>query len=361
MYCEKCGAILADGTTVCPECGANVVQYDEVKKAAAAMAAAAALDEASKTKNLYFDLDVDEEEIPKAPKPDESIKGFEDFLEEPVQKKAGSSDKYQEKYPEEKEEKPVRATGKKHGRKRKSKAPWIIGVAILILAAILFGLFAKGKIGNNADKPQATVEETTELAGKATEEETSAAETTKEETTAVETSAEEETSSAAETSKPAESSKAAETTKAPETTPAATPAATTPAATTPAATTPAPTPAPTTPAPTTPAPTTAPTTPAPTQPAQPAAGSYYFADSNSRYLSEADLAGLNASTVRFARNEIFARLGRTFNDPALQNYFNSKPWYVPKYTPETFDESIMNQYEVANVQLMYNYEKKLGY
>ena len=69
---------------------------------------------------------------------------------------------------------------------------------------------------------------------------------------------------------------------------------------------------------------------------------------------------LTLEQLRIARNEIYARLGRTFDDPELQNYFNSKSWYVGKYTPAEFDsygDSILNEFELANSRLILEVEE----
>ncbi len=94
-----------------------------------------------------------------------------------------------------------------------------------------------------------------------------------------------------------------------------------------------------------------------------AAGEYIFPDSNTRYLTRAEVEALDSQQLRLARNEIFARLGRTFTDPDLQAYFNSKSWYVGRYTPEEFDamgDSVLNQYEIANSQLIIDVEAARG-
>ena len=49
-----------------------------------------------------------------------------------------------------------------------------------------------------------------------------------------------------------------------------------------------------------------------------AAGDFIFPDSNSTYLDRAELEALTPEQLRIARNEIYARLGRTFDDPELQ-------------------------------------------
>ena len=90
-------------------------------------------------------------------------------------------------------------------------------------------------------------------------------------------------------------------------------------------------------------------------------GEYIILDSNSRYLEKSDLEGLSQSELRIARNEIFARHGRMFNDSELQDYFDSCSWYNGTILPSDFDDSVLNQYEKANAQLILDYEKECGY
>jgi tRNA A-37 threonylcarbamoyl transferase component Bud32 len=44
-------------------------------------------------------------------------------------------------------------------------------------------------------------------------------------------------------------------------------------------------------------------------------------------LSDSDILGLSLPEIRRLRNTIFARHGRSFQRPELQNYFVSRPWY----------------------------------
>ena len=85
---------------------------------------------------------------------------------------------------------------------------------------------------------------------------------------------------------------------------------------------------------------------------------YILPDSSSEYLSENDLAALSPDELRLARNEIYARHGRIFNDESLQSYFSSKDWYYPRIKAEDFTESMLNEYEAANTKLITEYEKK---
>ena len=79
---------------------------------------------------------------------------------------------------------------------------------------------------------------------------------------------------------------------------------------------------------------------------------YILPYSNSEYLTQEDLDGLSKEELRIARNEIYARHGRRFNDSGLQSYFDSKSWYEGTIAPEDFTEShtaaVFNQYELAN-------------
>lgn len=86
---------------------------------------------------------------------------------------------------------------------------------------------------------------------------------------------------------------------------------------------------------------------------------YIIPDSDCRYLTEDDLNGMDAYTLKLARNEIFARHGRKFQDEALQEYFNSKSWYAPIYEAEEFSVNWLNDYEQENAVLIKDMESKL--
>ena len=76
-----------------------------------------------------------------------------------------------------------------------------------------------------------------------------------------------------------------------------------------------------------------------------------FANSSEELLSPADLEGRDATTLRLARNEIFARNGRIFNDAALRAHFVKFDWYRPtSYEPQ------LNQIEKQNVALIRQFE-----
>ena len=76
---------------------------------------------------------------------------------------------------------------------------------------------------------------------------------------------------------------------------------------------------------------------------------YVLSESNTRYYTADELKNLTADELFIARNEIYARHGRTFNNPELQQYFNGKSWYSGTISPENFDISVLNSFERANV------------
>ena len=96
-----------------------------------------------------------------------------------------------------------------------------------------------------------------------------------------------------------------------------------------------------------------------------ASGEYILPTSNSEYLTEETLRGkaLTKEQLGLARNEIFARHGRMFDTAEIQQYFDSRSWYVPKYAPAEFDamgDGIFNEYEKYNMESIKALEDKLG-
>ncbi len=89
---------------------------------------------------------------------------------------------------------------------------------------------------------------------------------------------------------------------------------------------------------------------------------WIFYDSDSRYLSEYELYGFTKDQCRFARNEIYARRGRKFDTKEVREYFESKSWYRGTIDSGKFDSVVkFNAYESANIKLIEDYEKKMGY
>ena len=84
-------------------------------------------------------------------------------------------------------------------------------------------------------------------------------------------------------------------------------------------------------------------------------GGFLFPNSDSSYLSNAQVSALSDDDLQLAINEIYARRGRIFKDASLNAYFNSQSWYEGKYTPEEFEKNVkFNTYEQKNLQLLIN-------
>ena len=86
---------------------------------------------------------------------------------------------------------------------------------------------------------------------------------------------------------------------------------------------------------------------------------YILADSNSKYYTKKDLKGLSRWEVQLARNEIYARHGRKFTTDEIRKYFEGKDWYSG--VVEDIPDSELNQYEIANRDMILKYEKSKGW
>ena len=85
-------------------------------------------------------------------------------------------------------------------------------------------------------------------------------------------------------------------------------------------------------------------------------GDYILEGSDSRYITEKEVENLSDADRRLAKNEIYARHGRMFDSADLQDYFESKSWYKGTVKPSDFDESVLNKYEKANIDLISSME-----
>lgn len=87
-------------------------------------------------------------------------------------------------------------------------------------------------------------------------------------------------------------------------------------------------------------------------------GEYVLPNSNSSYLNQEDIRNLSAEELRIARNEIYARHGRRFQSQDLQEYFESKGWYHGTIEPSDFKESLLNDFEKKNAELIKKAEER---
>lgn len=83
---------------------------------------------------------------------------------------------------------------------------------------------------------------------------------------------------------------------------------------------------------------------------------YILPYSDIEYIYE-DLSYLSKWELKIARNEIFARYGYIFEDNELNQYFQSKSWYIPRYTKDEFNVEWFNEYEKSNIDYIKMYEK----
>lgn len=91
---------------------------------------------------------------------------------------------------------------------------------------------------------------------------------------------------------------------------------------------------------------------------------YILPESNTRYLTNADLDSLSEWELKLARNEIYARHGRRFKDPDLQEYFDKQSWYVGSFESDDFDKnhsSDISALEKKNAEFILQYELDHGY
>lgn len=94
---------------------------------------------------------------------------------------------------------------------------------------------------------------------------------------------------------------------------------------------------------------------------EPVNNEYILPESSTRLLERKDLENLSAEQCRLARNELYARHGRMFDDAALQSYFESCSWYQGSIPAANFSDTVLSEIEVKNRDFIVAYEKEKGY
>ena len=92
-----------------------------------------------------------------------------------------------------------------------------------------------------------------------------------------------------------------------------------------------------------------------------AASDYILPQSAERRLTEEDLSGLTHEELCLARNEIYARHGRRFNNQNIAAYFEAQSWYAPSVDAASFDanqKNYLSEDELYNVSFLLSYEKQ---
>ncbi|MBN3894579.1 MAG: YARHG domain-containing protein [Nostoc sp. NOS(2021)] len=79
-----------------------------------------------------------------------------------------------------------------------------------------------------------------------------------------------------------------------------------------------------------------------------------------RLVTDTDLDRKDGFELDIMRNSIFARHGRRFDTPELQDYFNKQPWYRPIYSPKAFPPKLLSKLEQQNVDYISKYQDRYG-
>ena len=88
----------------------------------------------------------------------------------------------------------------------------------------------------------------------------------------------------------------------------------------------------------------------------------YFVDNcGAEYFDRTDLTGFDANLARLARNAPYAHAGRKFQDDTVRGFFEQFDWYYPVIEPSAFQETMLNDCETANKNLVIKYEREMGY
>lgn len=75
-------------------------------------------------------------------------------------------------------------------------------------------------------------------------------------------------------------------------------------------------------------------------------------DTDKKYYTREEFEGEPMLVIHLAKNEIYARHGYIFKNEDLQNYFMGCIWYDPICGAADFDDSIFNEYEKANLEIL---------
>lgn len=91
---------------------------------------------------------------------------------------------------------------------------------------------------------------------------------------------------------------------------------------------------------------------------------YYYPELSERVFSEDEFNDFNRTDLSIARNELFARHGRSFADPFFKQVFAVKSWYEPTLSAAEFDSrrtEILTDIEEKNVQTIIACESARGF
>ena len=73
---------------------------------------------------------------------------------------------------------------------------------------------------------------------------------------------------------------------------------------------------------------------------------------NKQYYTKENFENEPKLVIHLAKNEIYARHGYIVKNEDLYNYFMGCVWYNPTCKAEDFDDSVLNEYEKANLEIL---------
>ncbi|GEM_PF-4610858 len=91
-------------------------------------------------------------------------------------------------------------------------------------------------------------------------------------------------------------------------------------------------------------------------PPPPSVSGELLPQSDDRLLNNSDLAGFNNWQLTLARNEIYARYGRPFDNVNIRAYFQRTGWYTPN---SSFRESWLTSTEAKNAEFIRTYQVRV--
>lgn len=87
---------------------------------------------------------------------------------------------------------------------------------------------------------------------------------------------------------------------------------------------------------------------------------YVLPMSYCKLIPEYYLENFGSDMIWIARNEIYARHGRIFDNVFLSNYFASCSWYEGTVASDAFDEGVLSQVEKDNLEIIKAQEEKIA-
>jgi hypothetical protein len=75
-------------------------------------------------------------------------------------------------------------------------------------------------------------------------------------------------------------------------------------------------------------------------------------ETDRKYYTKEEFESEPMLVIHLAKNEIYARHGYVFADKDLYNYFMGCIWYSPISDSANFDDSVFNEYERANLEIL---------